>query len=149
LDDDRNNINSVSIIKQIQRAVAPPDAKIVVMVDGCSREVVDSIKYQGLCVSGLLVKPFEAQILQKTLLRFIKSGDAGFGSSEVDYNEIVLSSREVLVKVVDCDIFVGVSFKGNITYSDAALIKKAFFQSVLHRQVCHHCNKYKRIARVR
>jgi len=74
---------------------------------------------------------------------------AGFGSSEVDYNEIVLSSREVLVKVVDCDIFVGVSFKGNITYSDAALIKKAFFQSVLHRQVCHHCNKYKRIARVR
>ena len=129
LDDDRNNINPVRIIKQIQKAMAPSDIKVVVMVDGCSREVVDSIKHQGLSVSGLLVKPFEAANLQKILLRFVKAGDACFESSEVDYTEIVLSSREMLVKVVDCDVFVGVSFKGNITYSDAALIKKSFYKA--------------------
>lgn len=68
LDEDHNSVNLPSIIKQVQRTAALSAAKVVVMVDGCSRKVVDSIKYQGLCVSGLLVNPFEAVNLQKTVL---------------------------------------------------------------------------------
>ncbi len=73
IDDDQNNFKSVRIVSNIQRATGRALSNFLVIMDGSNRDVVDAVKYHGLTLAGILLKPFEAHALQKIIERLPKN----------------------------------------------------------------------------
>ena len=130
IDDDQQNFRSVSIVRKFQQATGRTASNFVVMIDGSNIDVVDAVKFQGLALAGILVKPFEAQALQKILVRSAKNINDSTPQTQIPplaTDEIIMKAKLFTAKVVDCDVFVGVSFRGELSYGDASVIKRAFY----------------------
>lgn len=132
IDDDQQNINSVRIITRFRKTAGRPQSIFIVMIDGSNREVIDAVKYQGLSLAGVIIKPFEAQALQKIVAKLLKvpSDNAPARPTPLpEAKEVLISAKLFTAKVIDCDVFVGVSFKGTLSYGDASMIKRAFYKA--------------------
>jgi len=81
-DECRPIINSVRIINSINKTLFYSTlCSFIVLADQTDRDVVDSVKYEGLIVHGILIKPFESPALQKVIIRLITKHD--IRSSEI------------------------------------------------------------------
>ena len=132
IDDDQNNFKSVSIVSKLQRATGRASSNFVVIMDGSNRDVIDAIKYHGLTLAGVLLKPFEAHALQKIIAKLPKNIAEGLPQQEPllqESKEQIFNAKLFTAKVIDCDVFVGVSLKGELTYGDAAMIKRVFYRA--------------------
>ena len=132
IDDDGQHLRSVDIALKLKSMAGQPANNTVVLVDGSSQDIVDAIKYQGLVLAGVLLKPFEATGLQKILVRLknnITDETPTRLPTSSEAHEVFISAKFFTAKVVDCDIFVGLSFVGRLLYDDALMIKKAFYKA--------------------
>ena len=132
IDDDGQHFRSVDIALRIKAAAGRPVNNIIILVDGTSHDVIDAVKYQGIALAGILLKPFEAAALQKILARPSKNiiDDAPAKLlPPTETNKVLINAKLFTAKVIDCDIFVGLSFMGRLLYGDAPMIKKAFYKA--------------------
>ena len=133
LDECRPVISSVRIINSINKnLIYRTICSFIVLTDQTDRDVFDSVKYEGLNIHGILIKPFESHALQKVILRSITRTDIKMPEiTPINplLNEIILSSKSIIIRVVDSNLLVGVAIRGNITKDGEQLLKKAFYKA--------------------
>ena len=132
VDDDQHNFKSVRIISKLQRVLGHASSNFVVIMDGSNPDVIDAVKYRGLTLAGILLKPFEAHALQKIIAKLSKN-ITGSAPQKLalpqESKEQLFNAKLFTAKVIDCNVFVGVSFKGELSYGEAAMIKRVFYKA--------------------